>query len=337
MTPARWLLLTIEQTTISDGFTVTVTSDVPCHMFLRWSKTNPQIHPVTKTRRGLSVMLDNRFCFVAYKDLEQNEAGDTLTHTFTWLDWYTCLWRWFYFWATISGVTSPSTTAILKKHYTAPPFGPEECHSYFSNAHPEIVAVDGTIADLTNGMTWPAKRLAPGTNAYSDFATPQVYIGSSTSAYRWRRLSRYAILVDTRTIPVGSQIVSGMLCVRTDSKADPLNILPGLIVTSSNPASDTDLVPADFPRFGDIALSNFLDWTQIPSSATMTFTLNQAGLDAIVPGGITKLALREYYYDFMGATPAYAYSDTSRVELRAAEYTGTASDPYLRVCFKPPG
>lgn len=116
MAKQYWALLDIQQTAIAGGFQIVLTTDVPCHLFMRWTTTIPQQHSIPVYRRGLAMHADKYFCFDAYKDNEQEEANDTTTHTFIKVDWPTCETRYFYFHGTISGEPSPSTTAIFKKH-----------------------------------------------------------------------------------------------------------------------------------------------------------------------------------------------------------------------------
>lgn len=94
-------------------------------MFLRWTAIEPVYHVHPKMRRGLAVNSDGKYCFVEYQDLEQNEEGDTLVHTFDFPGWYACLWRWWYFWATAAELPTPSNTPMYKAHgfdYRPPPF-----------------------------------------------------------------------------------------------------------------------------------------------------------------------------------------------------------------------
>jgi len=85
----------------------------PCHLTLRWTATQPvkTLHP--KEKRGALWYYDNKMCFVAWKDIEQIEPGDTTLHTFLWPGWTLGLTRWFFFLGTIGGVSSPSNTAIF--------------------------------------------------------------------------------------------------------------------------------------------------------------------------------------------------------------------------------
>lgn len=64
------------------------------------------------------------FCFTAYTDNEQEEAGDTTIHTFIKHNWPHCQTRYFYFIGTRFGLPSPSTTPVFEKHFNqaeAPP------------------------------------------------------------------------------------------------------------------------------------------------------------------------------------------------------------------------
>ncbi|MBA7535572.1 hypothetical protein ES705_27830 [subsurface metagenome] len=121
MTVPRWLLADIEHTLTATGYKHVVKTNVPCHLWLRWTLTHPHIHSKTVLIRGLRLKDDVRFCFVTYHDNEQEEAGDTLIHTFTKEPWPHCETRYFYFHGTIGGQISPSTTAIFTLHRIAPP------------------------------------------------------------------------------------------------------------------------------------------------------------------------------------------------------------------------
>jgi len=125
MSPLQyWLITAIEQAYISGGFQITIDTDVACHCWLRYTDIKPQIHFEPKRRRGIQIYTDYRFCFVAYHDLEQDEAGDTYHHTFTWTGWEVCNFKYFYFWATSWGEPMISTTCTFYKHYT--PAGEEQ-------------------------------------------------------------------------------------------------------------------------------------------------------------------------------------------------------------------
>ncbi|MBU2072712.1 MAG: hypothetical protein KKA68_20965 [Gammaproteobacteria bacterium] len=59
---------------------------------------------------------DVRFCFTVFEDNEQYETGDTLIHTFWKTSWDVCTTKWCYFFASISGLFSVSTSPIFEYH-----------------------------------------------------------------------------------------------------------------------------------------------------------------------------------------------------------------------------
>lgn len=116
----RWLIQNYLQTWLNSTCQITFDTDVAVHAWLCHSTEPPNMHLLTKTVRGLRVMGSPYYCFLKQDCFEQDEAGDTLTHTFTWPGWYTCLWQWFFFKATVAGVWTPTQWGIFKKHYLAP-------------------------------------------------------------------------------------------------------------------------------------------------------------------------------------------------------------------------
>ena len=86
----HWALLDLQYEYLDDGYKLTATTDVPCHLFCRMTTTPPIKRVVPSPRRGIYLQGDVRFCFVLYEDNEQNEAGDTLTHTWLKTAWPIC-------------------------------------------------------------------------------------------------------------------------------------------------------------------------------------------------------------------------------------------------------
>lgn len=124
MTTATLLRFVVRRITFAHtltGFLVTCYTNNPCHLWFRSTTTVPQKHINSVIVRGGQVGTYIDQCFVAFTDLEQNEPGDTHTHTFTVEPWPVCETRWFYFWGTVDGNLSPSASCIFAKHRTAPP------------------------------------------------------------------------------------------------------------------------------------------------------------------------------------------------------------------------
>jgi len=115
----HFVVRNITYTPILTGYLVTCYTNNPCHLSLRWTSTVPAKHVNPRMVRGAVVGTYIDQCFVAYKDIEQNEAGDTFTHTFTVDPWPYCETRYFYFWGTVDGNLSPSASCIFYYHSTA--------------------------------------------------------------------------------------------------------------------------------------------------------------------------------------------------------------------------
>lgn len=116
MPPPRFSIRALVQTIHLTGYIFTVRTDTHCHLFMRWTLEKPRTHKDPVLRRGVYFPERVRFCFVEYEDNEQEEAGDTLTHTFIKLDWPGCQTRYFYFWGTVAGEVSPSESPLFSKH-----------------------------------------------------------------------------------------------------------------------------------------------------------------------------------------------------------------------------
>lgn len=124
----NWAVLTIAYSVLATGLRVTVTTDNLVHLFMRYTTTPPQKHVLPRNERGagLGHYLDQ--CFVAYHDNEQEEAGDTTTHTFLKTNWPVCQTRWFIFHGTREAIPTPSASPIFEKHRTEPGDPITYCH-----------------------------------------------------------------------------------------------------------------------------------------------------------------------------------------------------------------
>ena len=100
----------------SDGVRIRALTDCPSHLFIRLSSRQPWVHKTPELRRGVQFATDIRFCFTVFEDNEQEEAGDTLNHTWWKPNWPVCTTKWLYFWGTRVGEVCVSTTAPFEYH-----------------------------------------------------------------------------------------------------------------------------------------------------------------------------------------------------------------------------
>ena len=152
----RWLPLSLEELWVGDVAGIRTTTSTPAHLTLRYTYTEPVKTSIPKEKRGAVWYYDNKMCFVAWKDCEQDEAGDTLVHTFSCPIFPTCVKVWYIFIGTIGGVPSPSNTAIFEAHMTWPaPPTPPVCNMPAPSK--TLVGVEGIAKAIP--LTNPTKTL----------------------------------------------------------------------------------------------------------------------------------------------------------------------------------
>lgn len=302
---------------LCDGFEITVTTDIPCHLYMRWTTVKPKIHVVPKYLRGIYMHGDPYFCFVAYIDNEQEEAGDTLTHTFVKHSWPVCETRWFHFWGKVAGATAPSTTAIFELHFAI-----ESAVFYNSNSNRTLQA---TYA------SWAATHDAVAGTILPWHAPPQCYL------YVWTRytvtywIRRSFLFFDTSTIPAGTQVGEARLdlyilaATATSSHGQPnIYITRGV---QQDPVLTTDY-GAQLPY---TAIGGLRDIRDLVTGVYNEFPFNTTGLAFINPGGITRLCMRGEM-DVADSPPPLGTNDI----MYHSEQRGFGYRPLLTLCYPPP-
>lgn len=122
---SNWAGLRWKAENTAEGVKLTVVSDIPVHLYMRWTIHDPWKHPMLVKKRGAWVCILARRCFVDYHDNEQIEAGDTFSHTFIKEPWPVCQTRWFYFYGSKQTEDQPSESPIFKYHRKKTPVPPE--------------------------------------------------------------------------------------------------------------------------------------------------------------------------------------------------------------------
>lgn len=114
--PKNWAPMNLLLDDEIGAMEIVVTTDILVHLFMRWTLEKPLKHPLERFRRGIRLMDDTRYCFVAWEENEQIEKGDTFTHTFIKPGWAICETRYFYFIGTKCAEESPSASPIFYFH-----------------------------------------------------------------------------------------------------------------------------------------------------------------------------------------------------------------------------
>lgn len=195
--------------------------------------------------------------------------------------------------------------------------------------HVEITSVDGVVAHSVVNISWATVQGGAGNFAVDNSAASWPSIQFFADTLDWRNIFRSILLFDTSSLPDDIAIGSAKVGVYVNNKTDGLGILHDMAVFSSNPASNTALVPGDYNSLGSSPLSNIIAYNDITTGAYNIFNLDSAGIAVIDPTGITKLGLRNDNYDAQNNEPSYTASTISNIITIFAE--SATSDPYLEI------
>jgi hypothetical protein len=205
--------------------------------------------------------------------------------------------------------------------------------TFYPDPDPETTSIDGWIdKQIGSGGTWSSVRNA-GSGSVVNMSDGSNRAGiQSSSVPEWTDILRAYLLFDTSSLPNTSLITSAsMNCYASLKNADYGG---AVTVVSSSPASNIDLVNADYSQIGSTAFCTPLDVGSIITGNYNAIALNASGIAAITPIGISKFGLR-WEDDRANTEPTllaggikYSYVDTI-----SAESSGTGSDPYLSVNY----
>ena len=283
---SHWYLKDLQYSYLDDGFKLVATTDVTCHLFARMTTTPPRKHALPSMRRGLFLQGDIRFCFVVYKDNEQNEAGDTLIHTWHKSAWPICETRWFYFVGTQGGSPSVSESPIFKFHFPAPPPEPPppiEKWFFGTNDNNDMHSNDGVWLQCWHGsrLRIPNHSLPPQCYVVSDWVL--------TATYYCRRSWLY---IDTSTLPSTFKMLAGELNVYAWELMQTSSFAwPNFCITRG-----VQSAPFHFRDWSNQNTETFIIG-KIDIRTAILNSYNPIAIDPayqsfLTPGGITKLCLR---------------------------------------------
>jgi len=231
---------------------------------MRWSYDPPQYHKIPHLRRGIALHADVYICFTAYQDNEQEESGDTLTHTFVKTDWPSCYTRWFYFWGTQAGLTCVSTSPVFELHYLAPP-----TDIYNPTWH------NRTITSIAGN--WNSARYGTALKVDWNYYPPNLKNMVSTSLNASFGIARSWLNFNTPPVPTGKKIVAGRVAlyvIQRIGQVSSLCLTKGLIL---EPIEEDSW----YPQTAETLVLGSIFFSQITPNAYNWIPLNQDGIDWI--------------------------------------------------------
>lgn len=144
--------------------------------------------------------------------------------------------------------------------------------------------------------------------------------------------TRLFIPVDTSGIPDTDAVTAASLFLCSDAGATRATWADNNVeITESTVVSNTALANADFDLWGSTKWATGIAHSALAASGTFNeFVLNSTGYGAINKTGFSKYCVR-FAYDVDNSAPALGSGRRIVASFRLSEYSGTSSDPYLRV------
>lgn len=211
--------------------------------------------------------------------------------------------------------------------------------TFTPDANPETNSVDGRVDRFDSSpASWAAHRAGAGTNHADSSSFSELSISFDATQVPVD-LKRFICGFDTSSIGAGQQVDSATLAITFYNQGNAANIGSNfaMAITGATPASNSDLVDADYSQTGstEMATSRVAHGT----TSKETWTLNGDGEANIDMIGTSFFALREGYYDLDGNDPTGVgtASEYTRQLFRTAEYSGTTDDPTLTVTHSAAG
>lgn len=330
----NWYITSIVQTLTPSGYQIVVTTNVPAHLFLRWTLAPPGQHIKTVMARGAPVQKIIDQCFVATTDVNQAEDGDTLTHTFLLEPWPVCQTRWFYFWGVRVMYRQPSVSPIYEKHRYAPP---TPLTAYFYTMRYKNLGAQDTWTNRIANDLWPALRAGAGTTGlYSSFAYMDLTVKSSSTLNKFDNLCRIHTTFNTSTLGAGVTIVAARLKLYLTEMLQTLSLSSTAVVAAIYPIDYDDMKEVDHARIYREALSDFRSFPSLTLNAYNTFTFNALGLTKIAKTGMTLIGVQEGTYDLPNVSPTWLSNKANRARFATADTLLLAQTPRLEVDYFPP-
>jgi hypothetical protein len=199
------------------------------------------------------------------------------------------------------------------------------------DADPETSSVDGVVARSSVDQTYSALRTGAGNN-HDDTTTGSLnmaVIEASTTTNQFKSIWRGIFVFDTSGLGNIGSITSATFKVYVEGKADQLGGSHEVALVDTTPASDTDLVDADYGQVGTTKQATNLTVSSITTSAYNTWTLDATGRASINPTGKTKFALR-IERDRANSEPPWGSLELTRI---FGQYAGGANPPELSVTY----
>lgn len=190
--------------------------------------------------------------------------------------------------------------------------------------------VDGHVRRASVSETFSGIRTGSGSSHGDTWASEncaQLTADATPNTDKYTILRRGIFTADTTGVPSGDTVSSFVFSIYGSAKQNGLGE-PDLDVVSATPASNNDLVNADY-AYGNFGTSPYgsIAYSAFSTSAYNDITCSPA---AVNKAGITKLGLR-LAWDTDNSAPTWVSAAVSSYQIYFADQSGTTNDPKLTI------
>lgn len=225
-------------------------------------------------------------------------------------------------------------THLLPFKYKSQPLLVATTTTVYPDPDPESTTVDGVARRQGTDETFATIIAGAGTNVASTSASNfycRVVCGTSSG---YNVLQRSIFLYDTSAIPDTDVISSGTHSLFGDNQTDTPSwgdTKIGLALLSSNPATNTDIVTADYGTLGSTLFATNLVYSTFSTSAYNDQALNANGISNISKTGVSKFGIKAIC-DHNASDPGFtSAAQEGNLSGKFADQAGTTNDPKLVV------
>jgi hypothetical protein len=207
--------------------------------------------------------------------------------------------------------------------------------TFYPDVSTGSTTVDGTVGRYDQTETWAQIRAGAGTKVFDNLTIAVEHTQFEANDATWKGLYRGIYLFDTSALPDGASISAATYSNYGEGSArDVIGISANckVNVVASNPATSNDLVAADFTTLGTTLFATAIAYGSYNQDGYNDWALNASGIAAISDTGLTKLGLREEYYDILGNTPAIGSRGITGVRMYESD-KGDGYKPKLVVTY----
>lgn len=206
--------------------------------------------------------------------------------------------------------------------------------------YPDAGTGGTTVDGKVRGFIDTSSSFSTVRNSSGALATPTENtsnLGISNDGTTGWIINRFICLFDTSALTAIAVISSTILSLYGRPKTDVYSQNPNIDIYISNPASNNNLVAADYSTLGTISQTGSpITYSSFSTSGYNDFTFDSTGIGNISKTGISKFGSRNQNFDTANTAPSLPAGGNAILAFYTADWTGTTQDPKLVITYTLP-